>query len=114
MEPVTATAAALGVLPGAPSVAMSPTELALMLGPVIAHVVQPVSGLIPAKVRPLLIGLGAVAIGAAATSAETGAPFKACLAQGVGTALAAKVYHAGVLKQDGFLVNVAKAFAGTK
>jgi hypothetical protein len=88
----------------------SPTELALMLGPVLSHAVAPIASKIPESIRPTIIAVGSIAAGAFAASSQTGQSFSQSLSYGLGTALAAKLYHLGVLKDGGALSAFAGAF----
>jgi hypothetical protein len=111
MEPTTVAAVAQAV---SDPQAISSLNLALMLGPVLSHAVQPIAAKIPAIARPALIGVGMVAAGAFTVSAQTGVPFKAALTQGIATALVAKLYHLGVLKEGGLLSAIGTAIAAKK
>jgi hypothetical protein len=109
---VTTTAQVVSQVAGQQGV--SPLQLSLMLGPLVSHAIQPVAAKIPASLKPALIAVGSIVAGALATSAQTGMPFNQALGYGVGTALAAKLYHLGVLKDGGALAALAQALGKPK
>jgi len=103
---LTTTAAVANTATAATQAGFTPAQLAMMMGPVIAHAIQPIAAKIPASLKPTLIAAGAIAVGAFTTSVQTGMSFKQALGYGIGTALSAKLYHLGVLKDGGVIGSV--------
>lgn len=82
--------------------ALTPLQLAMAAGPVLAHLVKPYADRVPAGLRPLAIGLGMAAV-TTLTAVSQGTPWKSALGYGLTTAFGGKLYHALVLKDGGVL-----------
>jgi hypothetical protein len=88
---------------------LTPLQLALAAGPLMAHSVQPFVDKLPASFKPVILAVG-MAAATAATAMTQGSTWQAAAGYGVATALAAKGWHLAFLKNGG-LLDALNAFA---